>query len=658
LEFLKTHSIKKEGVRKMKRSKGITLGIMIIALVVLPFFSAYCAEKQLPAGAPSKIIQPPQATKPIKLLPDLIVERVWLDDEGLINFQLKNAGQGGIPDKEYRQGMVRVTYGSKYEDFSFTRAIKTKPPMDPKGLLKKPNGVVQYNTGIKVAERLTVKVVVDSLAKVAEANDQNNQGTLPAPAMAALKAKGKEVQPVSPEVGREIAQKEKLKTLEGGGTPPLSANLRVLAPNNGEQWYRGGYYRIRWEGIGTGSHVTIVLLKEGGRTTKLQIATSVENTGQYDWQIPGDLELRDDYKIRVLGVEGPSGGVQRVVGSDDSDANFSIVNAETREIRVIDPNGGEKLYYTVDSVRQGRRFKILWWSRGVGNQVKIELYNAAPHMAGTLCRIIAESVDNDENAPLCHGRCTGYYEWWPPADTVPSQYKIRVSGLGRLSTVYDESDALFHIREAPPPVTEEVVLPMEDWESETVECYSRSSGKRCYTFFSAVMVGVGTEGDFSCRRGIASFDISGIPPHATNRTTIDSAILDLSRYHVEGSWPNNLGCFMIYQIPPEIPHFDLRTNFTIPGTLCGGTSGPPSSPFDVTFIVAPAHRAGWIHWTIRLEFEIQDPDENSRNPNYVIFHGGMDGCTLKIRYTYIPYEESSPPQLEQAPGATTEDLVR
>jgi hypothetical protein len=38
-----------------------------------------------------------------------------------------------------------------------------------------------------------------------------------APALGALKAKGKEVEPVSPEVGREIAQKEKLKPLEGGG---------------------------------------------------------------------------------------------------------------------------------------------------------------------------------------------------------------------------------------------------------------------------------------------------------------------------------------------------------------------------------------------------------------------------------------------------------
>jgi hypothetical protein len=209
---------KKEGVMEMKRSKTIIRGILICALVVLPLFSTYAAEKQLPTGAPSKIIiQPPQATKQIKLLPDLIVERVWLDDEGFINFQLKNAGQGEIPDKEHRQGMVRVTFGNKYEDFSFTRSVKTRPAVDPKGLLKKPKGVVLYNTGIKVKERLTIKVVVDSLVKIAEANDQNNQGMLLAPAVGALKAKGKEVQPVSPEVGREIAQKEKLKTLDGEG---------------------------------------------------------------------------------------------------------------------------------------------------------------------------------------------------------------------------------------------------------------------------------------------------------------------------------------------------------------------------------------------------------------------------------------------------------
>lgn len=220
----------KEEVWEMTRSKSIAIGAVIVALVVLPFFSAYGAEKQLPTGTPSKIMtQPPQATKPIKLLPDLIVERVWLDDQGSINFQLKNAGQGEIPDGEHRLGVVRVTYENKYEDFSFTMPIKKKPAVDPKGLLKKPNGIVLYNTGIKAKEGLTIKVVVDSIDKITEANDQNNQATLLAPALGALKVKGKEVQPVPPEVGREIAQKEEPLTpgdkgpgRGGGGGPDIS----------------------------------------------------------------------------------------------------------------------------------------------------------------------------------------------------------------------------------------------------------------------------------------------------------------------------------------------------------------------------------------------------------------------------------------------------
>lgn len=204
----------------MKKSKGIAIGIMIIVLVVLPLFSAYAAQKQ-----PSPTAAPPTATgKPSQAtpaLPDLIVERVWLDDkEGFINFQLKNTGQAEIPDREHGRGMVRVTYGKGHEDFSFRKTLKKRPPVDPTGLLKKPGGVVQYNTQIRLEERLTVTVVVDSTKRIAEENEQNNQGV--ALGLIALKdvrkETAKEVKPVTPpEVRREITQREGLRTLEDEG---------------------------------------------------------------------------------------------------------------------------------------------------------------------------------------------------------------------------------------------------------------------------------------------------------------------------------------------------------------------------------------------------------------------------------------------------------
>jgi hypothetical protein len=190
----------------------------MFALLVLPVFSSYAAEQQPPptAAPPAATGKPAQATP---ALPDLIVERVWLDKEGFINFQLKNAGQAEIPNREHRQGMVRVTYGRNHKDFSFRKTLKKRPPVDPKGLLKKPGGVVPYNTQIRVKERLTITVVVDCTKRIAEANEQNNQGiSLGLAALKDVREKtAEQVKPTPPpEAMQEITQREEIRTLEGG----------------------------------------------------------------------------------------------------------------------------------------------------------------------------------------------------------------------------------------------------------------------------------------------------------------------------------------------------------------------------------------------------------------------------------------------------------
>jgi hypothetical protein len=160
----------------MRGSKSITIGSIIVALVVLPFSSSYSTEKkQPPKTVPEKTIAKPyHKITPAKPLPDLVVENIWLDKEGYINFQLKNAGTGKIPDAEHRQGMVRVSYGKRYVDFFFQKTVKEKLPVDPTGALKQPGTSVTYNTKIRLKARQTITVRVDSTAKITESNEKNN----------------------------------------------------------------------------------------------------------------------------------------------------------------------------------------------------------------------------------------------------------------------------------------------------------------------------------------------------------------------------------------------------------------------------------------------------------------------------------------------------
>lgn len=147
------------------RKGGVIIGLIFLILSSV-ISSSYCAE------AKGK-----KTTKPSeKPLPDLVIERVWLDAQCQINFQIKNVGKGGIPDSEYRQGMVKVYFGKEHEDIYFTKtSSKGKPPMDPGGKLKSPGGMVQYDTQIKLEESLSVCVVVDEAKKINESSNANNR---------------------------------------------------------------------------------------------------------------------------------------------------------------------------------------------------------------------------------------------------------------------------------------------------------------------------------------------------------------------------------------------------------------------------------------------------------------------------------------------------
>ncbi len=150
---------------------------IIINVIVLLFFISLLYSNEINKQLGTKITtHQVRQTQRTMQIPDLIVEKVWLDEKGNIVFSIKNAGRGVIPNSGHGQSRVRVRYGDKALDFWFTKNNPNRrPPVDGKGALKRPGGAITYNTGIKLSSPTAVSVIVDYNKRVKEANEQNNQ---------------------------------------------------------------------------------------------------------------------------------------------------------------------------------------------------------------------------------------------------------------------------------------------------------------------------------------------------------------------------------------------------------------------------------------------------------------------------------------------------
>jgi len=59
----------------------------------------------------------------------------------------------------------------------------------------------------------------------------------------------------------------------------------------------------------------------------------------------------------------------------------------------------------------------------------------------------------------------------------------------------------------------------------------------------------------------------------------------------------------------------------------------------VTPWVEYAHWDRQRRWKIRMQFEIEDSDEEHYTTDQVIFDDSADGCVLRVSYTYTPCGE-------------------
>ena len=94
----------------------------------------------------------------------------------------------------------------------------------------------------------------------------------------------------------------------------LDPFIAVGKPNGGEQWEQGTTQEIRW-GDNIDGNVKIELFKGG--SLKEELAASTESDGSFEWQIAGDYETGDDYKVKITSVDSTA-------LNDESDENFSI----------------------------------------------------------------------------------------------------------------------------------------------------------------------------------------------------------------------------------------------------------------------------------------------------------------------------------------------
>jgi hypothetical protein len=105
--------------------------------------------------------------------PDLVVDKIYLNQAGNIAVDIRNAGPGPLPDTAYRStesfaACFVIMIGVQFVDYATLWAA------DPERALRNPGGTVTYTSPIKITEPTAVRVWMDITEQVDEANEGNN----------------------------------------------------------------------------------------------------------------------------------------------------------------------------------------------------------------------------------------------------------------------------------------------------------------------------------------------------------------------------------------------------------------------------------------------------------------------------------------------------
>jgi len=211
--------------------------------------------------------------------------------------------------------------------------------------------------------------------------------------------------------------------------------VKIISPNGGEKYYKGSTITINWSctpAEGTGK---LFLTKQRkGEVAVIQTFTlkpSFSENHEFDWKIPSDISVGDEYKI---GVEVKYGTMKR---TDYSDRFFTIDALEVitevaaprifARIRIISPNGGETIY-------KGENYLVEWESPDSIGRPRLSL-RQGEGFVHDIFGLLPEG-------PFGSNRYR--YNWSVPSE-IPNDncYKLRIEAATMRG--YDDSDRCFTV---------------------------------------------------------------------------------------------------------------------------------------------------------------------------------------------------------------------
>ena len=145
---------------------------------------------------------------------------------------------------------------------------------------------------------------------------------------------------------------------EGSGTG--SESITVTSPTSSSSWKVGNSQIITWDSTGDISKVAIDLYNNND--LKESITESVDNSGNYIWNIPNVLELGSDYQIRISKYQDTS-----IYGISEFFELSDYTYVEQDSIKINNPN-------KLSSWKAGSTQTILWITSENINNVAIDLY--------------------------------------------------------------------------------------------------------------------------------------------------------------------------------------------------------------------------------------------------------------------------------------------
>jgi len=148
--------------------------------------------------------------------------------------------------------------------------------------------------------------------------------------------------------------------------------VKVLTPNGGEDVYKDSTYIIRWQ---TNSSDTVNIDLIEGDVTNSIADSVVSGTDAFLWQVPANLSVGNDYKIKISSISNP-------VLSDTSDNNFNVMDK---------PTGVETKNNTIISYQLFQNYPnpfnpstLIKYSLQSQSHVKIEIFNTLGQKISTL----------------------------------------------------------------------------------------------------------------------------------------------------------------------------------------------------------------------------------------------------------------------------------